>query len=97
MRKKCEHFGRRRDDRQSASQMDDYKIRLFWSPRSPIFCTFFLFSRVVVGAMRREKVGMAGIMIEDQIAPKRCGHTKGKSVVGREEAYSRVRAACDAR
>ena len=36
-------------------------------------------------------------MIEDQIAPKRCGHTKGKSVVGREEAYSRVRAACDAR
>lgn len=40
---------------------------------------------------------MAGVMIEDQIAPKRCGHTKGKSVVGREEAYSRVRAACDAR
>lgn len=43
------------------------------------------------------KVGMAGIMIEDQVAPKRCGHTKGKTVVGREEAYSRVRAACDAR
>lgn len=40
---------------------------------------------------------MAGIMIEDQIAPKRCGHTRGKSVVGKEEAYSRVRAACDAR
>ena len=40
---------------------------------------------------------MAGIMIEDQFAPKRCGHTKGKSVVGREEAYSRIRAACDAR
>ncbi|CAN0431769.1 unnamed protein product, partial [Hapterophycus canaliculatus] len=36
-------------------------------------------------------------MIEDQVAPKRCGHTKGKTVVGREEAYSRVRAACDAR
>eukprot|EP00904_Undaria_pinnatifida_P006572 jgi/Undpi1/3044/HiC_scaffold_15.g06420.m1 len=43
------------------------------------------------------QVGMAGIMIEDQVAPKRCGHTKGKSVVGREEAYNRVRAACDAR
>lgn len=42
-------------------------------------------------------MGMAGIMIEDQVAPKRCGHTKGKTVVGREEAYSRVRAACDAR
>lgn len=40
---------------------------------------------------------MAGIMIEDQVTPKRCGQTKGTAVVGREEAYSRVRAACDAR
>lgn len=40
---------------------------------------------------------MAGIMIEDQVAPKRCGQTEGAAVVGREEAYSRVRAACDAR
>lgn len=40
---------------------------------------------------------MAGIIIEDQIAPKRCGHTEGKGVVGREEAYTRIRAACDAR
>ena len=47
--------------------------------------------------MAATQVGMAGIMIEDQVAPKRCGHTKGKTVVGREEAYSRVRAACDAR
>lgn len=36
-------------------------------------------------------------MIEDQVAPKRCGHTKGKSVIGREEAYARVQAAVDAR
>ncbi|CAM9398885.1 unnamed protein product [Discosporangium mesarthrocarpum] len=43
------------------------------------------------------QVGMAGIMIEDQVAPKRCGHTKGKTVVGREEAYSRIQAAVDAR
>ncbi|GLE05696.1 hypothetical protein PINS_up014742 [Pythium insidiosum] len=41
--------------------------------------------------------GMAGIMIEDQVAPKRCGHTKGKAVVSRDEAYARVRAAVDAR
>jgi len=31
------------------------------------------------------------------VAPKRCGHTKGKEVVGREEALGRVRAAVDAR
>ncbi|CAM9217938.1 unnamed protein product [Chrysoparadoxa australica] len=43
------------------------------------------------------QAGMAGIMIEDQVSPKRCGHTKGKSVVGRAEAVGRIQAACDAR
>jgi len=38
-----------------------------------------------------------GIMIEDQLAPKRCGHTKGKQVVPRDEALTRLRAAVDAR
>ena len=41
--------------------------------------------------------GFASIMIEDQVAPKRCGHTKGKDVVSRAEAVQRVRAAVDAR
>jgi 2-methylisocitrate lyase-like PEP mutase family enzyme len=41
--------------------------------------------------------GFACIMLEDQVAPKRCGHTEGKSVVGREEALTRIRAAVDAR
>ncbi|KAL4938231.1 hypothetical protein BDV06DRAFT_215274 [Aspergillus oleicola] len=41
--------------------------------------------------------GAAGIMIEDQTWPKRCGHTKGKSVVSRSEAYARWQAAVDAR
>jgi 2-methylisocitrate lyase-like PEP mutase family enzyme len=41
--------------------------------------------------------GFAGIMLEDQVAPKRCGHTAGKAVVGRDEALMRVRAAVDAR
>ena len=43
------------------------------------------------------RAGFACIMLEDQVAPKRCGHTEGKSVVGREEALMRVRAAVDAR
>lgn len=30
-------------------------------------------------------------MIEDQVAPKRCGHTKGKHVVERDEAFMRIR------
>ncbi|MFC6589082.1 oxaloacetate decarboxylase [Sulfitobacter pacificus] len=43
------------------------------------------------------QAGFAAIMIEDQVAPKRCGHTAGKAVVGREEAFERIRAATDAR
>ena len=41
--------------------------------------------------------GFAGIMIEDQLAPKRCGHTGVREVVDRGEALQRVRAACDSR
>ena len=41
--------------------------------------------------------GFACIMLEDQVLPKRCGHTEGKSVVGRDEALMRIRAAVDAR
>ncbi|GMH44855.1 hypothetical protein BSKO_12807 [Bryopsis sp. KO-2023] len=41
--------------------------------------------------------GFAGILIEDQIAPKSCGHVKGKAVVSRDEATARIRAAVDAR
>ena len=40
--------------------------------------------------------GAAGIMIEDQLEPKRCGHTRDKAVVDRGEALARVRAAVDA-
>jgi 2-methylisocitrate lyase-like PEP mutase family enzyme len=43
------------------------------------------------------RAGFACAMIEDQVAPKRCGHTRGKQVVSREEAVARVRAAVDAR
>jgi 2-methylisocitrate lyase-like PEP mutase family enzyme len=41
--------------------------------------------------------GFACAMIEDQLWPKRCGHTKGKQVVSRSEALTRIRAAADAR
>jgi len=41
--------------------------------------------------------GFACIMIEDQVAPKRCGHTQGKQIVSRLDAANRIRAAVDAR
>ncbi|TCD57533.1 carboxyvinyl-carboxyphosphonate phosphorylmutase [Synechococcus sp. BS55D] len=43
------------------------------------------------------RAGFAGIMLEDQLAPKRCGHTGVKEVVGREEALMRIRSAVAAR
>ena len=43
------------------------------------------------------QAGFASVMIEDQVAPKRCGHTEGKQVVDRAEAVARVRAAVDQR
>ena len=41
--------------------------------------------------------GFAAVMIEDQVAPKRCGHTGVKEVVSRAEALTRIRAAVEAR
>ncbi|XP_027349505.1 uncharacterized protein LOC113861093 [Abrus precatorius] len=41
--------------------------------------------------------GFAGIILEDQVAPKACGHTRGRKVVSREEAVTKIRAAVDAR
>lgn len=43
------------------------------------------------------QAGAAGIMIEDQQSPKRCGHTSGKAVVDRQTAIARLRAAIEAR
>lgn len=43
------------------------------------------------------QVGFASVMIEDQVSPKRCGHTKGKLVVSQEEACERIEAAVAAR
>jgi 2-methylisocitrate lyase-like PEP mutase family enzyme len=43
------------------------------------------------------QAGFACIMIEDQVAPKKCGHTEGKEIISRDEAFSRIQAAVDAR
>ncbi len=44
-----------------------------------------------------EKAGMAALMIEDQVWPKRCGHMAGKSCIPAEEMVQKVKAAVDAR
>lgn len=44
-----------------------------------------------------EEAGAAGINLEDQITPKRCGHLDGKELVSLQEMVGKVRAAVDAR
>jgi 2-methylisocitrate lyase-like PEP mutase family enzyme len=44
-----------------------------------------------------EAAGVAGIHIEDQVAPKKCGDMEGKQVIGAQEMAEKVRAAVDAR
>ena len=44
-----------------------------------------------------ERAGVAGLHIEDQGWPKRCGHLAGKSVIPTAEMVAKIKAACDAR
>lgn len=44
-----------------------------------------------------EDAGVAGLHLEDQVNPKRCGHLDGKAVVDLDTAVKRIRAAVDAR
>jgi len=43
------------------------------------------------------RAGAACVMIEDQVSPKKCGHTRGKQVISRDEARMKIRAAVDAK
>ena len=44
-----------------------------------------------------EKAGVAGLFVEDQVFPKRCGHMSGKAVVPTAEWLAKIKAALDAR
>src|SRR5688572_22963884 len=44
-----------------------------------------------------EQAGVAGIHLEDQVMPKKCGHMSGKAVIPAEEMVGKIRAAAAAR
>jgi 2-methylisocitrate lyase-like PEP mutase family enzyme len=50
-----------------------------------------------VTVQRFEQAGLSGIMLEDQVWPKRCGHMSGKSVIEADEMVEKLRAAIEAR
>jgi methylisocitrate lyase len=44
-----------------------------------------------------ERAGVAGIQLEDQVMPKKCGHTEGKQLIAKAEMVQKIKAAVDAR
>jgi 2-methylisocitrate lyase-like PEP mutase family enzyme len=44
-----------------------------------------------------ERAGVSSVSIEDQVAPKRCGHVAGKEVISLDEMVGKIRSAVDAR
>ncbi len=47
--------------------------------------------------MEYEKAGIAGIQLEDQLFPKKCGHMLGRKIIPKEEMVQKIKAACDIR
>jgi methylisocitrate lyase len=52
---------------------------------------------VVRTVIEMERAGLAGIHIEDQVSPKRCGHLDGKAVVAPSDMARKIRAAVDSK
>ncbi|MBS1707040.1 MAG: methylisocitrate lyase [Armatimonadetes bacterium] len=52
---------------------------------------------VVRTVIEMERAGLAGIHMEDQVNPKRCGHLDGKELISREQMCEKIRAAVSAK
>jgi 2,3-dimethylmalate lyase len=44
-----------------------------------------------------EQAGVAGVQLEDQVMPKKCGHMAGKALIGADEMVGKIRASVEAR
>ncbi len=83
------------------AEMADHTARIRDAVRVPLIVdadTGFGNALNVRHAVRTlERAGADCIQLEDQVAPKRCGHFEGKAVISTEEAVSKIKAAVDAR
>lgn len=83
------------------TEMAEYYSRLCDATELPVFADadtgFGNVTNVARTVRTYEKAGVAGLFIEDQVFPKRCGHMTGKAVVPLEEFLAKVKAALDAR
>jgi len=85
----------------SMTEMVDHVARMVEAVHIPVFVDGDTGHGGVLNVIRTvkkfEQIGAAGIFIEDQIFPKRCGHMAGKEVIPKEEMLAKLRAALDAR
>ena len=85
----------------SMTEMVDNAARLVRSVRIPVIADADTGYGNELNTFRTvqeyERRGVAGIHIEDQVAPKRCGHLDRKEIVPREDWIAKLRAACAAR
>ncbi len=83
------------------AEMADHYRRLANSVEVPILAdadTGFGDSVNVARTVRTyERAGVAALIIEDQVAPKRCGHMEGKRVISVADMIAKIKAALDAR
>jgi methylisocitrate lyase len=67
----------------------------------PVFCDIDTGYGNAINVMRTvremETAGVAGVHLEDQVAPKKCGHLEGKEIVAVAEMVGKLRAAQEAR
>jgi 2-methylisocitrate lyase-like PEP mutase family enzyme len=85
----------------TGTEMIDEARRVVMSTTLPIICDADTGYGNAVNVLRTvrmyEAAAVAGVQIEDQTFPKRCGHFDGKSLISREEMVGKVRAAVAAR
>ncbi|MBL8671583.1 MAG: isocitrate lyase/PEP mutase family protein [Alphaproteobacteria bacterium] len=85
----------------SMTEMAEYYARLCEATALPVFADADTGFGNVTNVRRTvrafERAGVAGLFIEDQVFPKRCGHMAGKAVVARAEWLAKIKAALDAR
>ena len=85
----------------SSTEMVDHARRLCSAVGIPVIADadtgYGEVAQVIRTVHELERAGVAGIQLEDQVFPKRCGHMDGKDVIAPELHEQKLRAALDAR
>ncbi len=95
------HFGVPDYSLVSAREMAEHTARIAAAVRVPVMADadtgFGNAVNTYLAVKEFEKAGTAGVNIEDQVMPKRCGHLEGKVLLPIDEAVAKIAAAVDAR